>query len=245
MNAAGLNAKSSRKGVDLSIILPTRERARDVRRLYDSLLDTAADPDRIQIVLYLDDDDPSGPLLEEPRLAILQTTGPRTTMGRMLRRAITIADGEYIMLTNDDAAFRTREWDRKILSASRRFPDGVSLVWCNDLFRRDAIPNFPIFSRRAYDMIPALIPARYVRDYVDTHLLDIFTKLESLGWPRKLYLEDVVLEHLHVEAGKAQPDSVSQKSRHFADELTYFSGEGQRALTARYLAAHIQAEATG
>jgi glycosyltransferase involved in cell wall biosynthesis len=245
MSPSGPDIGSSREGVDLSIILPTRDRAKDVRRLYDSLLDTAADPDRIQIVLYLDDDDPTGPLLEEPRLAILQAKGPRTTMGRMLRRAIKIASGEYIMLTNDDAAFRTPEWDSKILSASRQFADGVSLVWCNDLFRRDAIPNFPIFSRRVYDMIPTLIPARYVRDYVDTHLLDIFTKLEALGWPRKVYLEDVVLEHLHVEAGKAEPDSVSQKSRHFADELTYFSGEQQRALTAKRLAAHIQAEETG
>jgi glycosyltransferase involved in cell wall biosynthesis len=228
---------------DLSIIVPTRQRPDDVQRLLGSIVETATNPGRIEVVLYVDDDDPTADRIEYDALPVRKARGPRSTMGSMLRSAIGLSTGEHIMLTNDDAAFRTSGWDTEVMTCLRRFADGVCLIWCNDLFRRDAIPNFPIFSRRLYEMVPMLIPDDYVRDYVDTHLLDIFHQLARAGCERRVYLDNVVLEHLHVEAGKAQADEVSAKSRGFADELTFFSGRQQRALIARHLARHIAAEA--
>lgn len=81
-----------------------------------------------------------------------------------------------------------------------------------------------------------LVPVEYNRDYIDTHLYDIFRKLKALGCDRLVYLEDVVLEHMHIEAGKARMDATYVKPRDFADELAFIAWEEGRQAAAENLA---------
>src|SRR2546425_3059127 len=48
---------AARADLDFSILLPTRGRPARVRRLLDSIALTAGEPARIEVVLYLDEDD--------------------------------------------------------------------------------------------------------------------------------------------------------------------------------------------
>ncbi len=72
------------------------------------------------------------------------------------------------------------------------------------------------------------------------HLLDLFKKLHSLGYYRPEYLQDVIIEHLHHEAGKAEVDDTYIKPRLSDDELTYIVWEHERQIIADSLAKYIQ-----
>ena len=53
------------------------------------------------------------------------------------------------MLMNDDAAIRTNGWDAAMLQAFEGFPDGVALVYGNDLDQGARVPTFPAMPRFA------------------------------------------------------------------------------------------------
>jgi hypothetical protein len=144
------------------------------------------------------------------------------------------------MLWNDDVLCRSPGWDTTVLDTFACFPDDVALVWGNDLFRGARLPSHPIVSRTVCEILGAMCPAQYHRDYIDTHLHDVFLILGRLGHDRLIYLPEVIFEHLHVEAGKAAFDDTCVKQRKTDDELTYIAWSEERALAAARLARHIE-----
>lgn len=224
----------------ISIILPTRHRVDSVNRLFDSIESTAEVVERLEIVLYIDNDDYESQAIERSGLNLVKLVCRRTSMGEMTRQCYEASSSQYILLLNDDAVCRTQGWDTKILLAFDKYPDGVALVWCNDLFRGPDIPNFPVLSRNLCELMGGICPEDYNRDYIDTHLLDLFRKLHGLGYYRLEYLQDVIIEHRHHEAGKAEIDDTYIKPRLAADELTYIAWEHERQIIADSLAKYIQ-----
>ncbi len=227
----------------ISIILPTRHRVDSVNRLFDSIESTVDEIDRLEIVLYIDYDDFESQVIERSVLNLVKLIGKRTIMGEMTRQCYTASSSQYIFLLNDDAVCRTKGWDTRILRAFDKYPDGVVLVWCNDLFRGPDMPNFPVLSRSLCELMGGICPEDYNRDYIDVHLLDIFKKLHNLGYYRLEYLQDVIIEHLHHEAGKAEIDDTYIKPKLAADELIYISWEYERQIAANSLMKYIQQRA--
>ena len=227
----------------ISIILPTRHRVDSVNRLFDSIESTVEMVDRLEVVLYIDNDDYESQVIERPVLNLVKLIGRRTKMGEMTRQCYTASSSQYILLLNDDAVCRTQGWDTRILQAFGKYPDGVALIWCNDLFRGPDMPNFPALSRNLCELMGGVCPEDYNRDYIDVHLLDLFKKLHGLGYYRLEYLQDVIIEHLHHEAGKADIDDTYFKPRLAADELTYIAWEHERQIVADSLAKYIQQRA--
>ncbi len=224
----------------ISIVLPTRGRPDLVNRLFESIVATADHPGRLEVVLYLDSDDIASHSIEHPNLKLVKLIRRPAKMGLMVRACCEAAEGDYILQLNDDAVCRTSGWDSAVVTAVEAFPDRIALVWCNDEFRGRMIPNFPVVSRDVCDLMGGICPGDYYRDYIDTHLFDIFKKLEGLGHNRLVYLEDIVLEHLHFEAGKAAFDASYVKPRKFADELAYIAWEDQRRIIAAMMARRIE-----
>ena len=224
----------------ISLLLPTRERVEPLRRLFDSIGETAERPDGLEVVLFLDSDDTASQSFDYPELSLKRIVGRRATMGRMVQACYETAAGKYIMLMNDDVICRTCGWDVRILEVFDRLADSIGMVWCNDLYRGPAMPNFPILSRRTCEIMGGVCPQDYHRDYVDTNLYDIFRKLERLGHRRWFYLPDVVIEHCHVEAGKAAFDATYHKPRMVGDELAYIAWDENRQIVAETMARAIE-----
>ena len=227
----------------ISVLLPTRGRPAAARRLLDSLADNAQAPDRIEVVLYLDDDDPASHGLGHPRLRVRRVIGERLSMGRMLGRAYAQARGDALFLLNDDVICRTAGWDRAVAAALERWSDGVALVYGNDLHQGRRLPTFPILTRTACELAGHVAPPPYRHAYIDTHWLDVFLRLRRLGHDRIVYLPEVVFEHLHAEAGKA-PDRADTSALDAEDEIVYLAWADARAALARRLARHIAARMT-
>ncbi len=222
----------------ISIILPTRHRVNSVNRLFDSIESTVSKIDKLEVILYIDDDDFKSQAIERSVLNLVKLIGRRTTRIDMIRKCFEAGSSQYILLLNDDAIFRTHGWDTRILQTFSKHPDGVAMVLCNDLSHGENMPIFPAYSRKLCELMGGVCPEGYYRDYIDVHLLDIFRKLHGLGYNRLEYLQDVVIEHINHEAGTVNDTYI--KLGFADDELTYIAWEHERQIIASSMAKYIQ-----
>jgi hypothetical protein len=228
----------------ISLLLPTRERPALVHRLFDSLIRTTADLGTLQVVLYVDEDDRASQEICRPELSLVKIVGhPQQTMGKMNQTCYDASQGRYVMLVNDDVVFRSRHWDTRVLEAANRYPDGIMLIYGNDLDQGEAVPTFPIVPRTACQILGGISPLGYRNLHIESHLLDIFKRLARIGHNRICYLDDVIFEHMHYVMGKAAADSVYIKKNQRADDLLFIALDEERAFKAQLLAQRIEADA--
>src|SRR5262245_4535100 len=118
------------RGSDLpriSVLLPTRARPAMARAFLDSLAATARRPDLIEVVLYVDDDDPASAAITHPTLHLVTIVGPPVAMGAANTACLARARGDILVLANDDVVVQTEGWDEVLAGCGRRFTDGIYL----------------------------------------------------------------------------------------------------------------------
>ena len=219
----------------ISLLLPTRGRPAFVERLFQSIVETAADSSRIEVVLYVDDDDVGSQQLDSSVLRVIRIVGPRMSMGGYNSACLARASGDIIMLVNDDMFMRTKGWDQRLVELHQGFPDGVYLAYGDDLFKKRSLCTFPIVSRRVCELLVAPYPVEYRGAFIDVHLFDIFKRLEHAGFDRLCYLDEVVFEHLTYRNGKAEMDETYKMRGRFEDDPTFIALAGARDAGAKRL----------
>lgn len=219
----------------ISLLLPTRGRPALVERLFKSILDTAAHPERIEVILYVDEDDFGSHDLDSQDFRVIRIIGPAASMGVYNSTCLDRARGDIIVLANDDMVMRTPGWDNKIAQVDADFPDGIYLAYGNDLFKKRSLCTFPILSRRTCDLLVEPYPAAYRGAFIDVHLFDIFKRLQHAGFQRTRYLDDVVFEHLHHRTGKADFDETYKRRRRFEGDSIFIGMAKVRSAGARRL----------
>lgn len=224
----------------ISLLLPTRGRPALVERFFQSVVEMTAHPERVEVVLYIDEDDCGSHHLDCPGIRVTKIIGPRMTMGAYNTACLEKATGSIIMLVNDDMVIRTKGWDERIVALDGSFPDGIYLVYGNDLLKKSNMCTFPILSRRTCELLVEPYPKAYLGAFIDFHLLDIFKRLQHLGFDRIRYLDDVVFEHLHHRAGKAAIDDTYLKRGRFDDDSIFFAQSGVRRIGAKRLVGALQ-----
>lgn len=226
--------------IDISLLVPTRGRPKLLRRLFESLADTTSRIEKIEIVLYIDDDDfPTHEVTHPPLQLIKLIKSHGEKMGRMNQMCYEASHGRFVMLMNDDVVFRTKAWDARVLDAFTRFPDDAALVYGNDLHRQESVATLPIVSRAVCDVLGGICPRDYLNVYIDMHMFDVFKKLAKLGYHRTAYLEDVIFEHMHHEAGKSSMDATYVKKNEQFDDLLFINLEDERWNQAKMLKRYV------
>lgn len=225
---------------DISLLLPTRGHPRLVKQLFDSIIMTTSDPERLEIVLYVDQDDTESLAIDHPLLSFSKLTGHGETMGSITRKCYEKSQGKYVLLLNDDMIFRTKNWDLRVLGEFARFTDGVALVYGNDLYYGKRMPTFPILSRTTCELMEKICPPDYRRHCIDPHILDVFDRLARLGHERSIYLRHVVFEHMHYELGLMMSDPEYAPASDADDQERYFSFADSRQRIAENLARYIR-----
>ena len=225
---------------DYSLLLPTRDRPGLVKQLFESIVETTSEPDRLEIVLYTDEEDLQGREIGHPLLSITRLTGKNETMGSVTRRCYDRSQGKYVMLINDDMIFRTKNWDKIALEHLLKFPDGVALVYGNDLYYGKRMPTFPIFPRKTCELMDKICSMQYKKHCIDPHVLDVFNCLEKLGHHRRVYMPRVIFEHMHYEIGTLMRDPGDFPASDAEDQEIYFSLAGHRQMIAMKMAEHIE-----
>jgi hypothetical protein len=231
--------------MNFSLILPTRERPRLVKRLMASIARTTTDLDGLEIVLGLEQDDTQTQDLCRHVVSVTTVRTQDETMGSMTRRCYEQCQGKYVMLINDDMVFRTRGWDIKVMEALARFPDGVAMVYGNDLYYASRMCTFPVLPRESCDLMDKICPPQYRRHCIDPHVFDVFQRLAHLGQKRSVYLPDVIFEHMHYNpAALFEPREAAVEGDE-DDQQVYFALVDDRKRTAERMAAYIELQATG
>ena len=226
--------------IDISLLVPTRGRPKLLRRLFESVADTTSQLSRIEVVLYIDDDDPPTHEVTHPSLQLIKLIKPPgEKMGRMNQLCYEASRGRFVMLMNDDVVFRTKAWDTRVLDAFTRFPDGAALIYGNDQHQQESMATLPIVSRALCEVLGGICPRDYLNVYIDVHVFDVFKKLAKLGYRRTVYLEDVIFEHLHHEAGKSLMDTTYVKKSEGFDDFLFINLEDERWNQAKLLKQYI------
>lgn len=186
----------------ISVCVPSRGRPDSMRRLVESVRDTATTP--VEVVFYLDLDDPeSVPVAVELGMSgtVQHVLGERIVLSDMWNVAAANASGEILMMCGDDVVFRTPGWDKRVADAFEAIPDRIALVYGNDLLQHERLATHPFIHRRWYDAVGHLVPGGFSCDWCDMWLNEV-----AIALGRRVYLPDVITEHMHPVIGKARMD---------------------------------------
>lgn len=211
----------------ISIIVPTRNRPKEFRRMCDTIVETQRNKN--EVVAYIDGDD--GSFKDYPsynaydgKLRIAYVVGPRIILTDCWNKCIPKASGEIFCQGNDDIVFKTPDWDVAVENAFAACPDKILLVHGSDEgqhFNKFAAHGF--VHKRWIDTIGYFIPPYFSSDYGDNWLNDL---ANACG--RRQFIP-IKIEHLHFLFKKAPMDETYRErlARHAHDNPggLYYSKE--------------------
>lgn len=215
----------------ISLLLPTRQRPNNLRRLVDSINATKAS-EMIELVTYIDEDDDSYDDLE------LDITwhivhGPRNINGlvnlsAMWNACFEESCGDILMHCGDDIVFRTEGWDFEVVQAFAQTPDNILFAFGRDGYQDgNDFGTHGFIHRKWVETVGYLFPPLFVSDFNDTFLNDV---AKSIGRHVEI---PIYTEHMHYIMGKAEVDQntrerLERHQEHRPDVL--------------YSSAHVQSE---
>lgn len=181
-----------------SLLTPTRGRPQALQEMADSVRATSTRP--VEILAYVDDDDP---YLEqyEATTGVGVTVGPRIMLSECWNVLARKAEGDFLHMSSDDIRFRTPGWDSIIKDTFENFPDRIACVYGRDGIHDEKLATHGFISRRWYETVGYFTWPEFPCDFADTWLHDV---AQMIG--RLIYQPDVLIEHLHPIAGKAEWD---------------------------------------
>lgn len=198
--------------IKITLLTPTRNRPNDLRTFLQSVKDTTAFPETVEILFYVDDDDiVTIPLIEtlQEEYKLLNVhfhVGPRSDhfSKDYYNFLAKMARGRWIMAINDDSVFMTPSWDYTIC---KRMEEEATA--CGDDILLGIVRDGMIrhgFGKRQPDMSCWLLSSK---EYVDLMGGLLFEEIYTWGgdyWlgytfnrvqsgRRKVYILDVLIEH--------------------------------------------------
>lgn len=191
---------------ELAVIVPTRERPHvitDVIKCFNET--TYHDRADVALCLVVDDDDPTLPeytaVVDNFFSAQLLTVPPGLHMiGALNYVATAMAALNYakiIGFMGDDHRPRTWAWDRRIVWALTESP---GVAYGNDLLQGATLATAVFITSDVIRRLGYMAPVGLWHLYADNYWIE-------LGRETNLtYLDDVIIEHVHPAAGKAEMD---------------------------------------
>jgi hypothetical protein len=214
---------SSARPRTLSLVCPTRERVNNVGTLIDSVLKTAVRPERVELLFYIDADDPQ----REAYLDLFKTRAHayrrlldcKPVIGEpgSVARAWTVlaqqSTGDLVMMSDDDQVYVTYGWDEVLDVEFDAYPDEiVCMYFDNDRYDHEmtGLPrgDFPIISRRWLELLGHLAPNVFDFWCSELWALDIAERIN-----RAHAVPNVYVDHLHYDAYKSPFDATYLRHR--------------------------------
>lgn len=189
------------KVAPLNVIVPSRSRPDSIARLAHAVSQTC-NPRFTDLTVVVDHDDPKLPdyydAAGRDQWWDLVVQDQDVKLGPVLNRAAVKAaeDYPYVAFMGDDHLPRSPLWDEQLVQSLIGKP---GVAYGNDLFQGPNLPTAVVMSSDVVRVLGYMSPPALVHLYLD----DFWKMLgESVG--NLVYRGDVVIEHLHPVAGKAQ-----------------------------------------
>lgn len=221
---------------DLVVIVPSRNRPQAAHELAEAFVETCTADTRL--VFTLDERDvaqiydypffssgtvdvitewhPSSSMVEALNLCAADVVSPRPN--HVFAHLNTGEPPLAIGFMGDDHRPRTVGWDTAYLDALEEM--GTGIAYGDDLLQGEQLPTQVAMTTDIVRTLGHMAPAPLRHMYVDNYWLDLGQGADCLR-----YLPDVVVEHLHPLAGKAEWDEghrrVNDASVYAADRTAY------------------------
>jgi hypothetical protein len=194
----------------LGLLIPTRGRPANAARLARSIADTTR-PGYTTPYFLLDHDDPElGNYLSQlrqvapdpARMVMITPRGGPERMGPVLNWAAAALGTlfDYLGFMGDDHLPRTIGWDERLCRAIGTRP---GVAYGNDLFQGERLPTAVVMTAAIVRVLGYMSPPPLVHLWIDDYWRELGQSLDHL-----VYLPDVIIEHLHPQAGgKAEVDA--------------------------------------
>lgn len=185
---------------DLVVIVPSRGRPEQARALADAFAETCTTD--VDLIFAIDDDDPTRDSYE---LFLGTRAGHCISSTRTMVESLNYAANAYlgagepfaVGFMGDDHRPRTRGWDEQYLAALRAM--GTGIVYGNDLLQGQNLPTQCAMTSDIVRALGYMAPPELRHMYVDNFWLTLGREAGCIR-----YLPDVVVEHMHPVAGKAE-----------------------------------------
>lgn len=213
----------------ISLLLPTRQRPHNLKRLVDSIHATASRPEEIELVTRHDSDDDTYDDLDLD-IEWIKIGGPRgiANLSTFWNDCYASCSGEIIMHCGDDIVFRTFAWDTVVRDAFDETPDNILFAYGYDGIQPRDFGTHGFVHRKWIETVGYLFPPLFQSDYNDCFLNDVAKLVD-----RHLFI-DIYTEHLHFCANKASIDqnTADRLARHAESrpDILYASDEVQNMI---------------
>ena len=195
----------------ISLLIPTRKRVNNLKRLIQSVYTTASDPSNIQLAFYVDDDDTETiEFFKDEQIhkrftnifnTVIVVQPRQETFGEINNILCRNTSHEILMLGADDIVFRTKNWDNLVISEFKKYPDGIALVFGYDGIQPPGtLATHSFISRKSTDILGYATPGDFGYNYADNWMTELYRQNDRL-----IYLP-IYIEHAHWGVGKATYD---------------------------------------
>jgi len=196
---------------NISLLCPTRNRPDGLEKMWSSAIENASEPSKIELVLYIDDDDQSS-LIKSKDLTgrfgdqINITIGKRgeEIYSNLHNVCCSNARSDIVFGCADDLIFRTKEWDLIAIDKFDEVPDKIAYIFSNDGHWGDKLGTHGFFHKRWFDTLGYLSPPLFTVDYSDNYVNDLANAIN-----RRFYVDNVLIEHMHWTFGKMKMDQTA------------------------------------
>ncbi len=203
----------------ISILCPTRERVVLAQRYYESLVATAEFPEYIEVMFYVDKDDPQLREYEKyflqleiagnEGIAVGTSVGPAAGVSSAWNSLAEDSQGDILLMGNDDLVAKTVGWDTALRSAADQYNDDIYCIFFDDGINHGRHNAFPAVSRKWYNTLgyfaPAHIGFRFF--YNDTWIFDLGKRIDRVH-----YIPEVLIEHQHFTRTRIK-DATTRRNR--------------------------------
>ena len=220
---------------NLVVLVPSRNRPQNIAELIKSFDETETESDLIVIV---DDDEPQMDAYLALGCDVMVVEKNGKGMAKPLNFAARHFAHKYrhFAFLGDDHRPRTKNWDVHFINALDEL--GTGIVYGNDLFQGEALPTAVAMSGDIVNALGGMVPQGMIHLYLDNFWMKLGKDLGTFS-----YLSEVVIEHLHPVAGKAQWDEgykdVNAEEVYSADKKAfdeYIASDAYRLLVEKLLA---------
>jgi glycosyltransferase involved in cell wall biosynthesis len=173
-------------GKKFSIVFPTRERAKLLTELLDSLAIKTKELSEIEVLIAIDLDDKTDYSFLENYSFVQSFRVPRSLnfsedyYNYLAAKSV----GEWIITANDDARFETQHWDVHAFNSLESLPR-VIYGWIEDnlgMYRARGQGDyccFPLFGRKGYEALGYIFPSRIPTWGCDIWASNLYKQINS------------------------------------------------------------------
>lgn len=179
------------------VIIPSRDRVINTERVISSLKEMSLISD---IMIGLDDDNES----IYPRIdGVIYEVNPRLRMNNTLNLLANKYADQYETITfmGDDHLPRSAGWDKSLYSPIEKRGYGVS--YGNDLLQGKNLPTAVMMSTNIIKALGFMSPPTLIHMFMDNFWKVMGEHLDAID-----YFDEIIIEHMHAYAGKAELDEM-------------------------------------